>query len=109
MGELYTLSEAAKLLGVSRPTFATYIKQGRIPYTKKGGVVLIKGEDLEKLLRIKKEWYSLKRTMEEIGISKQTIFTLVRKGKLHPVRLGKFIYFNPAEVEEIKKEYIRKK
>ena len=48
-GTFYTLGEAANKLGKHRNTVARWIRDGKLPATQLGNVVLIRGEDLEHL------------------------------------------------------------
>jgi len=104
MQELYTMSEALKLLGINYTNLRRHIREGRIKYLRKGNLLLIPAEEINRLLRIKKSWLTAKEVMNTLNISKQTLYTWIKKGKLHPIRVGRKSYFSPKEVEAIRKK-----
>jgi len=46
-----TLTEAAAILGVSYPTMRRLIRQGKINAVRVGKMILIPGEEIEKLIK----------------------------------------------------------
>jgi excisionase family DNA binding protein len=98
----YTISEAAKILGVSYLGIYKNIKKGKLKAYKKGNVYLLPAEEIDTLLKVKKVGFTVKDLMKIFGVSKQTIFDWIKKKNIKTVRIGKHIYFPPEEITKLK-------
>ena len=105
-----TVKEAAKVLKTSEHTIRIYIGKGIIKSLKVGNAHLIPRKEVEKLLLIKENFYTLKDIQEKFGISRQQVYNWVKDGLLpEPVRVLKQAYFAPDKVDKFYETWIRKK
>jgi excisionase family DNA binding protein len=99
--EILTVEEVAKILGIHQHTVRKYIKQGVIKGFSKVGAFLIPATEVEKFKKIKKEWLTMEEVQKKLGVSRTTVWSWVKQGILKPVKIGRFLYFRPEEVEEL--------
>jgi excisionase family DNA binding protein len=99
--KFYTVEEVSETLGIHPHTVRSYIKQGVLKGVKKAGTFLILGTEVERFLKIKNEWLTMKELQNKLGISRVMVWHYIKKGKLKPTKLGRFLYFNPEEVEKL--------
>lgn len=115
--EFLSISEAARVLGVCRPTIYRYIKCGSLtPVRKSEGVVRISREQLlrseqrvESLPTLDVSDYITKaEVLKEYGISETWFHRSIKEKGVKSVRVGVLSYYPSAEIERIfhkKEEY----
>lgn len=104
--KLRTLTEAAKLLGISRRRLRAGIEEGRYPAMEWGNRLLVDVDVLAKIIAEERRkeasgvgWVGLRECAEAIGVSTETLRRMAQAGVVPYKRHGRFYRFQPAEVE----------
>lgn len=98
--KLYSVSEAAKLIGVSRQTVLNWIKSGNINSIQPNKHYRISKEEIERILNFRNKYINSKYLSEILGVSSQTIWNWNKKGVINSINKGKKIFFNKEEIIE---------
>lgn len=104
--KLRTLTEAAKLLGISRRRLRAGIEEGRYPAMEWGNRLLVDVDVLAKIIaeerrreEAREGLIGMRECAEAIGVSMETLRRMAQTGVVPCERQGRFYKFRLAEVE----------
>ena len=106
-GEYLSVPELATELNTNRITLFYKIKRGEIPAVKVGRhyviprsyLTVLKEQPFEEVTSSTSEYLSLPELAEKLGVSRITIFNLVKQGKVQAKRIGRHYVVREADLD----------
>lgn len=105
---LMTISEAARLLGISEQRLRRGVEAGRYPYIRIGSRKLVDVDELEPVIRAEQATIGIREAAQLTGLPMTAIRRGAREGWLPCRKDGKAYLFQPAQLldalEQMKKK-----
>ena len=105
--EFYTIEEIKKKFDVGTTWTFKIIRDNNIPKTKLHGITYVSKKHIDKYFEAKEksietitEWYTVQEIMEQYKLSRDQIYTRVKRMKIPQKKQGKFILISKKHFDE---------